>query len=368
MTATALRVALVGPYPPPHGGISVHVAGLYRRLVESGGRCRVLDTGGHREPDAKVATRDGQGGGKFALLSQLGTLARHGWPVHVHTNGHNRRSWLLVLACGRAARRAPARIVTLHSGMLPDYLASGEVGARALARIALAPYERVVCVSAAVRDAVAELDLPPSRLVVAPAALPVGFSPAAVPDAWCDWMAAHRPLAASALFFRPEYGFDLLVELVARLAPRHPGFGCVVMGGGDGGREAAAAVRERGLERHFLFTGDVEHELCLTLMARADVFVRPARADGDAVSVREALALGVPVVASDAAVRPAGVVRFAKGDAGALAETVEAVLCLPEMPVTRSREGDGAFERLMETYRALCAEKEGAWPRRSWAS
>jgi hypothetical protein len=40
-----MKILLVGPYPPPHGGVSVHVWGIHRRLTEAGVPCRVLDTG-----------------------------------------------------------------------------------------------------------------------------------------------------------------------------------------------------------------------------------------------------------------------------------------------------------------------------------
>ena len=43
------------------------------------------------------------------------------------------------------------------------------------------------------------------------------------------------------------------------------------------------------------------------MLAGAGVFLRPTSWDGDSVIVREALALGARVIASDLAPRPAGV-------------------------------------------------------------
>jgi len=50
------------------------------------------------------------------------------------------------------------------------------------------------------------------------------------------------------------------------------------------------------------------------VISRSDLFLRPTTTDGDAVSVREALELGVPVVASDAVPRPDAVVLYRAGD------------------------------------------------------
>jgi len=55
------------------------------------------------------------------------------------------------------------------------------------------------------------------------------------------------------------------------------------------------------------------------LLAASDVYVRPTRADGDSIAVREALDLGVAVVASDVVTRPAGCALFAANDARDLA-------------------------------------------------
>src|SRR5215831_17346165 len=100
-----LKILLVGPYPPPHGGISTHLAELRRQWIESGVGCRVLDAGG-------VNTR---------FMAALFRLGAEGWNIHLHTNGHNRNSWLLAAVGGIAGTRGRSAL-TLHSGMAPRYL------------------------------------------------------------------------------------------------------------------------------------------------------------------------------------------------------------------------------------------------------
>ncbi|MBI4458503.1 MAG: hypothetical protein HY648_00415, partial [Acidobacteria bacterium] len=38
-----MKLLLIGPYPPPHGGISVHVAAAKKQLDQAGFACRVLN-------------------------------------------------------------------------------------------------------------------------------------------------------------------------------------------------------------------------------------------------------------------------------------------------------------------------------------
>ena len=117
-----MKVLLVGPLPPPSGGISVHVMQTQRRLTAAGVTCCVLDPS--RTPS------------KVTLLRRLMQYASQGWAIHLHTNGHNRKSWLMAFICGSIATafRVPAHL-TLHSGMVPDYL-TVRARCRALAKLA----------------------------------------------------------------------------------------------------------------------------------------------------------------------------------------------------------------------------------------
>lgn len=363
MTGERMKLLLVGPYPPPHGGISVHVATAYRLLRRSGTACRVLDADGRHGPESSRTGRPGRLRRWTRLCRVIRRHARAGWTLHLHTNGHNPRSWLTVLGCGRAARRAPARVVTLHSGMAPDYLAGGGAGRRLLARVALAPYDRVLCVNPRIREAVAALGMDPAKLEVAPAYLPSPppATDAAVPPAGIEtWLRRHRPVLVTTLSFRPEYGFDVLVEALARLVHRHPSLGCLVLGGGEGYAAARRHLRERSLEERVLIAGDVPHTLCLALMARSELYVRPTLSDGDALSVREALSLGLPVVATDTGGRPPGTAALvAPGDAAALAAAIESTLApQPARPSLRSSPEPQGVERLLHTYREVaCAAR-----------
>ena len=71
----------------------------------------------------------------------------------------------------------------------------------------------------------------------------------------------------------------------------YPRIGCLVMGTGEDRQQAAALIARHKLSDAIVLTGDVVHELCLTLMARSAVFIRPTLRDGDSISVREAAAL-----------------------------------------------------------------------------
>src|SRR5690606_3205564 len=63
-----------------------------------------------------------------------------------------------------------------------------------------------------------------------------------------------------------------------------------------------------------------------SLLQKSTLSIRPTRTDGDSLSVRESLALGIPVVASNVVERPEGCVSFLSGNVEDLERKVLDVL------------------------------------------
>src|SRR4030095_9090130 len=95
-----------------------------------------------------------------------------------------------------------------------------------------------------------------------PAFLPIEKPDVVVPPEIEDWIQRHSPVVSSAILFRPEYGFELLVEAMCRMRDRLPRMGCVVMGCQDRG-EAAALVARHELEEVMFLAGGPQHHLGL---------------------------------------------------------------------------------------------------------
>lgn len=362
-----MKVLLIGPYPPPHGGVSVHVALANLALKQAGTLCRVLNIDRRAvESEEYIWIR-----GRWDLLRTLLRHAREGWILHCHTHGHSLKSWFLALGCGFVGLLGPGALLTLHSGIVPEYLRRGRIGPRFLARLACFLCARVICVNSDIRQSLVSLGVPAGRLLVLPAFLPSSAPAVPVPAFVERWIRLHQPLLAVTLFFRQEYGFELLLEALARLRPRHSGLGCLVMGSGERRKEAQQQLQRRGLEDNILLLGDVPHDLCLTLISLSDLFVRPSFKDGDALSVREALRLGVPVVASDVSTRPPGTLLFQTGNAEDLAAKIEQGLAQPHPAPQPSGSDD--MRSLFEIYsrfssgRGELAQK-GAAPTAGWGA
>src|SRR5204863_147900 len=72
--------------------------------------------------------------------------------------------------------------------------------------------------------------------------------------------------------------------------------------------------------------GNVEHAVALHLINDADILLRTTLFDGDAISVREALFLATPVIATDTVERPDGVHLIGIGDKDGLMRQIKEVV------------------------------------------
>jgi phosphatidylinositol alpha-1,6-mannosyltransferase len=104
----------------------------------------------------------------------------------------------------------------------------------------------------------------------------------------------------------PRKGVDMLLAALAVVATRHPDIVLVVAGEGPDRERLESEARRLGLEDRVLFLGPVPEEELPDLYAAADLFVLPAREDGDEVEgfgivFCEAAATGLAVVGGDSA-------------------------------------------------------------------
>lgn len=93
-------------------------------------------------------------------------------------------------------------------------------------------------------------------------------------------------------------GFDEVLELLPELASEIPDLVYVIVGDGDYKPELEAKARQLGVADRVVFTGFVSEEEKPDLYRATDVYVMPSRGEGFGFVFLEAMACGVPVVAS----------------------------------------------------------------------
>ncbi len=120
----------------------------------------------------------------------------------------------------------------------------------------------------------------------------------------CALLARHGHEGASPIFLsvgriEANKGFDVMVAALAMVAQSlPPAWAWVLAGEGPERSRIRALIREAGLESHCCLTGRVNETDLHSLYRVADWFVHPTRYEGSSLVTLEAMAHGLPVVAS----------------------------------------------------------------------
>jgi glycosyltransferase involved in cell wall biosynthesis len=153
---------------------------------------------------------------------------------------------------------------------------------------------------------------------------------APLPTDLAEWLAGRGPVIVQAAMLRPEKGHRIMLQAFASLRQDHPDAVLVFAGSGPEAASLAQLSHTLGVSGAVCFAGLVQP--VAPLLAKADLVVMPSLEEPLGLSQVEALALGTPVVVSDAGGLPETVLDgvtgrvVPRGDAAALARAVHETL------------------------------------------
>jgi glycosyltransferase involved in cell wall biosynthesis len=134
----------------------------------------------------------------------------------------------------------------------------------------------------------------------------------------------HEPVFVLVGALNPTHGVDLLLRSSARIRRILPHHGVLIIAFKSKDlqyeREIERLRTELDLAEAVLIPSAFEN--VAEALRQSDVFVRPTLSDGDSIAVREAMTVGLPVVASDVGYRPPGIILFPAGDWERLADAL----------------------------------------------
>lgn len=93
-------------------------------------------------------------------------------------------------------------------------------------------------------------------------------------------------------------GLHYLIEAVGRLVPKYPEIHLKIMGDGSAGPALKALAEEKGLKDNVTFLGRIPREETAPYYQEASLFVLPSLNEGMSNAMLEALASGLPIVAT----------------------------------------------------------------------
>jgi glycosyltransferase involved in cell wall biosynthesis len=284
----AVRVGLVGPLPPPNGGMAMQTLQLARLLALEGLAVELVQT----NPPYKPRIVE-----KIKGLRALVRLLPYLWRIQrlvgscdvIHLMANSGWSWQLfaapVIWIGWL-RKTPV-IVNYRGGEAREYLAASARWVKpSIERAA-----RLVVPSGFLQQVFSEVGL--SSAVIPNIIDMETFHPAAEPPPATPFtVVITRNL-------EPIYGLDTAIRAFAVVRETCPDVVLKIAGSGPQHAELEALVERLGLSETVLFLGRLERAEIVTLYHSAHAMLNPSRVDNMPNSVLEALACGLPVVSTN---------------------------------------------------------------------
>ena len=350
MNAKPLRLGLVGPMPPPNGGMAMQTQQLARLLGAENIDVRRLATNAPYRP-AVI--------GRVKGIRALFRLVPYLWQVWclagrvdvIHVMANSGWSWQLysspVIWTGWL-RRTPV-IVNYRGGEAGSYLR------KSFSRVkpTLDKASFVVVPSGFLEDVFAQFAV---KTTVIPNIIDQErFKPESRAQARDSFnLIATRNL-------EPIYGLDTAIRAIGIARESIPDVRLKIAGSGPQRKELQALVHDLDLEEHIEFVGRLGSTEIISLYQSADGLLNPATVDNMPNSLLEALACGVPVISTDVGGVPY-IVRHEHtallvppGDAQQMADAIMRLFADPELRKKLSSAG------LAEVRQYAWPEVRGQW-------
>ncbi len=325
---TNKRVAILGIYPPPFGGVSVHIRRVADQFLQQHNKVHLFNT--ERRLRRLFFP--------FYLMKLfLWLLFNRSHYVYYHSNYlKNSIADLVIISVLRPILRYKVIIVEHDCRHL--YRRSSLY--KRLYRWVLKRQDfKVVCIGSSTGKSYDDNGIKPHTYSIESAFLPPVRAVASIvmetyPSSLFTFLKEYTPLmlvsAAHVMLVdgKDVYGLDMCVEMLAGIKDTYPDAGLVIGLPQISNADHIALLQKRmkdvGVaEQVYILHGNKE---LWPLFKQVDLFVRPTLSDGDSVSVREALYFKMPVVASDICERPDDVHLFKRGDSNDFIFCVEKTL------------------------------------------
>jgi glycosyltransferase involved in cell wall biosynthesis len=318
-------------------------------LRDRGVPCAVINITRHRKLDSDEIYYPKTALGLLRLLTHLDYDI-----IHLHVGGMlTRRILSLALVC--TLQRGCKSVMTFHSGGYPSSDEGKSTGPISLAGFVLRRFDGLIGVNPEIIVFFQRLGVSPkrSRLIHPHSFRSEEQFDSALPQPLASFLGAHTPVLISVGLLEPEYDLPLQIEALGQVRRKFPCAGLVLIGSGSLEARLRGRISECAYAEHVLLCGDVPHAATMQSIARSDLMLRTTLYDGDAVSVREAIYLGTPVIASDNGMRPTGVHLIPKADLQALLRAIEETLAAPPNRRVPPSGDDSNLQAVLDFYREL---------------
>ncbi len=301
------KILLVGPLPPPIGGVSIHLKRL-SFLLENEFEIDYIDES-HRIKEKYFNVRS---------LRFFQYFKKIAWSdlIYIHSGGKILKFFHIVI--GKIFFKKI--IITIHS-----YPFTSTPGFKFLDKFFFNLSNLIIVVN---QDILDQLELSSKKCIVQPAFIPPDMEEEiSLPASVSDWIDERKDNGKSIICanawqlktFKDQdlYGLDMCIEVAEQIIGQGYKISFIfIVSSLEKYREKylyyQSIIKKNNLSEDFLLLN--QNLSFVKLIEKSDIVLRPTNTDGDALTVREALFLGKPVIASNIVSRPRGTILFKTRD------------------------------------------------------
>tara|TARA_R110000744_G_scaffold115753_4_gene216578 strand:- start:3851 stop:4912 length:1062 start_codon:yes stop_codon:yes gene_type:complete len=307
MKKYSMKIEIWGTYPPPIGGVSIHIMRLVHRLQENNLNVVVKDFNGlnTKKLDYVLPIKN-----KFIEFFKI--PFRKKTIIHLHSS--NFAALLLLFFLGK--RHVIG--LTVHNKRLIDLKNPLK---RKLFSLFLRRLDFILLNDSAYKEQFINFfNLKTEKIYLCPAYIrPLEIERMPLSDKTLQFRKDKEFLiSANAFMLKLEngldlYGLDLLIELIAAMKKIEIDVGLIFclpqVGNKSYYKEMLQLINKNGLEGDILILqGNIPN--AFQIWEISDLFIRPTTTDIEGVSVKEALDFGTKVITSDVCIRPKQAILF----------------------------------------------------------
>lgn len=307
------KVLIVGRYPPPYGGVMVHIKRVQQNLEKQNNKVAIFDTTPKKHNGLLV----------FAYL--LKALFVHKPDIIFFHEPTMSRLRLFSIVLFKSLFRYKLTAIDHNCRVLYTYSERN----KSLFRFLIKKCDNVVVIGNTTEKCYVDNKVNKIRSIESPY-LPPDLSDDQVifkryPETVRNFISSHKPLISanagcpSFVNGKDLYGIDTCVELINTLKNKYQNVGLILGIGSEGTPEQAKYLEQI---REKIIALSLENHICLfinkdefwPITKRSDIFIRPTLSDSFGISVQEALDCGITAIASDVCNRPSGTILYTSNE------------------------------------------------------
>ena len=348
-----VKTLQLGSVAPPHGGVQSNLSAIRRRLLENGHQCQVIAV--TRSSEIKAEPNVFHPNSAFELVRLLFSLRYE--ILHLHIGGNfTLRLALLALFCGLLPRSK--KVLTFHSGGYASTPQGQAAKTMSLRGFAVRRFNKIVAVNREIAGLFAKYGVKPENIeIISPNVHRQPDESIEIPFEIRRFIENHSPVLLSVGLLETHYDLPLQIRAFKSVLKEFPNAGLLLVGSGNEEENLRKEIAAQKYSENILLAGDVPHEAVLHLIKRADALLRTTLFDGDAISIREALFLETPVIATDNKMRPEGVRLIKTGDAEDLQRAIIEILREGKRQKNSKPDDWSNIDRILQIYEELLNKK-----------